>query len=118
MVLLTRSLCSCYTRPVSTRALSTATVAARSISNGLSCSPPRAGLTSRAARASKSLSNHPPPPPSVRTPASKRLLTTQREKVKVLAVLYDGGKHAQEVSRRERISFIPRSNSRSWHEVF
>lgn len=29
---------------------------------------------------------------------SIRLLTTQREKVKVLLVLYDGGKHAEEVS--------------------
>ena len=28
---------------------------------------------------------------------SKRLLTTKHEKVKVLAVLYDGGKHAEEV---------------------
>ena len=28
-----------------------------------------------------------------------RLLTTQREKVKVLLVLYDGGKHAEEVRR-------------------
>ena len=30
-------------------------------------------------------------------PASVRLLTTRREKVKVLAVLYDGGKHGEEV---------------------
>jgi hypothetical protein len=28
---------------------------------------------------------------------SIRLLTTQREKVKVLLVLYDGGKHAEQV---------------------
>lgn len=28
---------------------------------------------------------------------SRRLLTTKHEKVKVLAVLYDGGKHAEEV---------------------
>lgn len=31
-------------------------------------------------------------------PSSIRTLTTAREKVKVLLVLYDGGKHAQEVS--------------------
>lgn len=30
-------------------------------------------------------------------PPSVRLLTTNREKVKVLAVLYDGGKHGEEV---------------------
>jgi hypothetical protein len=31
---------------------------------------------------------------------SRRLLTTQHEKVKVLAILYDGGKHAEEVRAR------------------
>lgn len=31
-------------------------------------------------------------------PSSIRTLTTAREKVKVLLVLYDGGKHAQDVS--------------------
>lgn len=33
-----------------------------------------------------------------RVPSSFRALTTAREKVKVLLVLYDGGKHAEEVS--------------------
>jgi hypothetical protein len=37
---------------------------------------------------------------------SQRLLTTQREKVKVLAVLYDGGEHAQQV-RTNPQSFAP-----------
>jgi hypothetical protein len=36
------------------------------------------------------------------------LLTTQREKVKVLAVLYDGGKHAEEV--RSSPYFFPLSS--------
>lgn len=95
MVLLARSL-PLYTRPISSRALSTATAAARSISNVRVCLPARSGLTSRAALAAKSspsylLSN-------LRVPASTRLLTTKREKVKVLLVLYDGGKHAEEVS--------------------
>jgi hypothetical protein len=36
---------------------------------------------------------------------STRLLTTQREKVKVLAVLYDGGKHAEQV--RHHLGFAP-----------
>lgn len=35
--------------------------------------------------------------PSQVAPASTRLLTTKREKVKVLAVLYDGGEHAKQV---------------------
>lgn len=35
---------------------------------------------------------------------SIRLLTTQREKVKVLLVLYDGGKHAEEVRRSLSLS--------------
>ncbi|KAI1205907.1 uncharacterized protein F4807DRAFT_246352 [Annulohypoxylon truncatum] len=92
MVLLARSLSSCCTRPVSTRAFSTATAAARSVSNAR---PLGAGLTSRSAPAFKSpLFHHPPSP---RIPATTRLLTTKREKVKVLAVLYDGGIHAQQV---------------------
>jgi hypothetical protein len=37
---------------------------------------------------------------------SRRLLTTQREKVKVLAILYDGGKHAEEVRARPLLAVI------------
>ncbi|KAI1370893.1 formate dehydrogenase [Hypoxylon crocopeplum] len=99
MVLPARCLSSrCCVHPVTRRALSTAAVAARPVSNGRPCSPLRAGLTSRAALASKSLSSplsNPPLP--LRIPSSARLLTTKREKVKVLLVLYDGGKHALEV---------------------
>jgi hypothetical protein len=36
-------------------------------------------------------------PPKFSPLLTQRLLTTRREKVKVLAVLYDGGKHAEEV---------------------
>jgi formate dehydrogenase len=38
---------------------------------------------------------------------SSRLLTTQREKVKVLAVLYDGGKHAEQVRRSHCFPSLP-----------
>lgn len=49
-------------------------------------------------------------------PASVRLLTTQkREKVKVLAVLYDGGKHGEEV-RRSTFPF-PNPTSHLLHSV-
>ncbi|KAI0135264.1 formate dehydrogenase [Daldinia grandis] len=97
MVLLARPLSSCCIRPISTRALSTATAAARSVRNARSCMPLRADLTSRAVLAYKSSPTALFNPPSLRVPASTRLLTTQREKVKVLLVLYDGGKHAEEV---------------------
>ncbi|TRX89083.1 hypothetical protein FHL15_010000 [Xylaria flabelliformis] len=54
------------------------------------------GLTSRAASASKSHTSALFSPPPTGAPASTRLLTTRREKVKVLAVLYDGGEHAKQ----------------------
>lgn len=106
MVLLARPISSCCTRPISTtRAFSTTTAAARSVRNVRPCSPLRVDSTSRAAMALKSspapLSNL--PPLQLRIPASTRLLTTKREKVKVLAVLYDGGKHAQEVRKKNPI---------------
>ncbi|KAI0854398.1 formate dehydrogenase [Daldinia vernicosa] len=99
MVLLARPLSSCCIRPIFTRALSTTTAAAaaRSVRNVRSCMPLRADLTSRSALAYKSSPAALFNPPSLRVPASTRLLTTQREKVKVLLVLYDGGKHAEEV---------------------
>ncbi|KAI1651843.1 formate dehydrogenase [Daldinia loculata] len=96
MVLSARPLSSCCIRPIY-RALSTTTAAACSVRNARSYTPLRADLTSRAALAYKSSPSTLFNPPSLRVRASTRLLTTQREKVKVLLVLYDGGKHAQEV---------------------
>ncbi|CAJ2507929.1 Uu.00g091150.m01.CDS01 [Anthostomella pinea] len=97
MVFLTRSLPRCA-RYTSSRALST-TAAARSVITNArpAAASLRAGLTSRAAVAPKSHTSPLFSSPSLRAPASTRLLTTQREKVKVLLVLYDGGKHAEEV---------------------
>lgn len=95
MVLLARSVQRTL-RPVSAsaRALSTSSSAFTSRASTTS----RAGLTSRPALAHKS--SAPFSLPS-RNPfgahASIRSLTGQREKVKVLLVLYDGGKHAEEV---------------------
>lgn len=40
-------------------------------------------------------------------PSSIRALTTAHEKVKVLLVLYDGGKHAQDVSLSNDSPFFP-----------
>lgn len=79
MVLLTRSLCrlASQSRPaVRSRSLFTASPAARTRPSILS--------TSTAALRYHNL-------------GSIRTLTAQREKVKVLLVLYDGGKHAEEV---------------------
>ncbi|RYP77106.1 hypothetical protein DL771_001396 [Monosporascus sp. 5C6A] len=84
-------------RPSSTRVFSTST--ARSVASPRASSSPRASVTPRPALASKipsSSSSFPFSPVSFGAPASIRLLTTSREKVKVLAVLYDGGKHAEE----------------------
>ncbi|KAI3339919.1 putative formate dehydrogenase [Ustulina deusta] len=92
MVLFTRSLPRC-TRPVS-RALPTS-LAARFSSHARPAATLR-GLTSRAALASKSNTSKLFTSPSLGAPASARLLTTKREKVKVLAVLYDGGVHAKQ----------------------
>ncbi|RWA06947.1 hypothetical protein EKO27_g8164 [Xylaria grammica] len=93
MVFLARSLPRC-TRPVS-RALPTASTA-RFSSHARPAASLR-GLPSRAALASKSnASSTLFTSPSFGAPASARLLTTQREKVKVLAVLYDGGEHAKQ----------------------
>lgn len=101
MVLSARPLSSCCIRPIY-RALSTTTAAACSVRNARSYTPLRADLTSRAALAYKSSPSTLFNPPSLRVRASTRLLTTQREKVKVLLVLYDGGKHAQEVSNKKK----------------
>ncbi|KAK8058306.1 formate dehydrogenase protein [Apiospora phragmitis] len=94
MVLLARSVQRTL-RPVSAsaRALSTSSSAFTSRAS-TTC---RAGLTSRPALAPKS--STPLSLPSRNpfgAPASIRSLTGQREKVKVLLVLYDGGKHAEE----------------------
>ncbi|KAK7911350.1 Formate dehydrogenase [Apiospora marii] len=94
MVLLARSVQRTL-RPVSAsaRALSTSSSAFTSRASTAS----RAGLTSRPALAPKS--SAPLSLPSRNpfgAPASIRSLTGQREKVKVLLVLYDGGKHAEE----------------------
>lgn len=43
-------------------------------------------------------------------PSSIRTLTTAREKVKVLLVLYDGGKHAQEVSVKFLSPYLAKSS--------
>lgn len=108
MVLLARSLHRSL-RPVSAsaRALSTSSSAFTSRAS-TTC---RAGLTSRPALAPKSstslsLSSRSP----FGAPASIRSLTGQREKVKVLLVLYDGGKHAEEV--RDIFFFWNRENKR------
>ena len=95
MVLLARSVQRTL-RPVSAsaRALSTSSSAFTSRAS-TTC---RAGLASRPALAPKS--SAPISLPSRNpfgAPASIRSLTGQREKVKVLLVLYDGGKHAEEV---------------------
>ncbi|KAI1255966.1 hypothetical protein MGN70_002125 [Eutypa lata] len=93
----------CLIHPSSstTRAFSTAT--ARSVITPRTSSALRASVTSRpAALASKIASSSSSSSPlshtiTFGTPASTRLLTTvpvPREKVKVLAVLYDGGQHA------------------------
>lgn len=76
MVLLTRSICrlASQSRPA-TRLLSTASQAAR-----------RPSILSHGAAALRN--NH----------LGIRTLTGKREKVKVLLVLYDGGKHAEQVS--------------------
>ncbi|KAI1197224.1 formate dehydrogenase [Nemania serpens] len=92
MVFLARSLPRC-TRPVS-RALPAAS-AARFFSHARPVASLR-GLSSRAASASRSNTSTLFSPPSQEAPASTRLLTTKREKVKVLAVLYDGGEHAKQ----------------------
>ncbi|RYO88035.1 hypothetical protein DL766_008013 [Monosporascus sp. MC13-8B] len=84
-------------RPSSTRAFSTST--ARSVASPRVSSSLRASVTPRPALVSKissSSSSFPSSPVSFGALASTRLLTTSREKVKVLAVLYDGGKHAQD----------------------
>ena len=107
MVLLARSLQRSL-RPVSAsaRALSTSSTAFTSRAS-TTC---RAGVTSRPALAPKS--STPLSLPSRNpfgAPASIRSLTGQREKVKVLLVLYDGGKHAEEV---RYISFFSRMGKR------
>jgi hypothetical protein len=106
MVLLARSLPR-YARPISSRASCIAS-AARFSSHARPAASVRGSLTSRAALASKSNSLAPFNSHSVGAPASIRLLTTQREKVKVLAVLYDGGEHAKQVCRTSQSpSHIP-----------
>ncbi|KAI1130934.1 putative formate dehydrogenase [Nemania abortiva] len=92
MVFLARSLPRC-TRPVS-RAIPTASKAR--FSSHVRPVASLRGLTSGVAAASKSSASKLFHPPSPGAPASTRLLTTQREKVKVLAVLYDGGEHAKQ----------------------
>lgn len=76
MVLLTRSICRLARNPATSRSLFTA-AAAR----------PTPTVLSRGAQA---LRQH--------NLGSIRTLTGNREKVKVLLVLYDGKKHAEEVS--------------------
>lgn len=105
----------CLIHPSSstTRAFSTAT--ARSVITPRTSSALRASVTSRPAAlaskiASSSSSSSSPLSHTITfgTPASTRLLTTvpvPREKVKVLAVLYDGGQHALDVS--QSLSRIP-----------
>ncbi|KAI0967430.1 putative formate dehydrogenase [Xylaria arbuscula] len=90
MVFLARSLPRC-TRPVS-RALPTSS--ARFSSHARPAASLR-GLTPRVALASKSNASQ-FTSPSLGAPYSARMLTTKREKVKVLAVLYDGGEHAKQ----------------------
>ncbi|KAI1191359.1 putative formate dehydrogenase [Nemania serpens] len=92
MVFLARSLPRC-TRPVS-RALPAAS-AARFFSHSCPVASLR-GLNLRAASATRSNTSTLFKLPSQVAPASTRLLTTKREKVKVLAVLYDGGEHAKQ----------------------
>lgn len=80
--------------------------AARRALHGVAGRGARCGMTSRPALLSQ-LSNHSGAPASCSGPASTttslrgtgvRLMSSaKREKVKVLAVLYDGGKHADEV---------------------
>lgn len=100
MVFITRPACSLI-RPSSARTLSTS--AARSAAFSTRASPLlRTGVTSRPALSSKIACSSPSPlraPVSLGAPASTRLLTSSREKVKVLAVLYDGGQHAKDVSQ-------------------
>ncbi|KAI1332110.1 formate dehydrogenase [Xylariaceae sp. FL0255] len=94
MVFLTRPLPHCNRYLASKLPISPSLPPIRSFShNNIPNASLRGGLTSRAAAASKRY----PSSFSSRAPASIRLLTTQREKVKVLLVLYDGGKHAEEV---------------------
>ncbi|KAI1108638.1 putative formate dehydrogenase [Nemania sp. NC0429] len=94
MVFLARSLPRC-TRPVS-RALP-ASPAARFSSHARPAASSLRGLSLRAASAARNPTSTLFSPPSYReAPASTRLLTTKREKVKVLAVLYDGGEHAKQ----------------------
>ncbi|KAI0157250.1 formate dehydrogenase [Xylariaceae sp. FL1272] len=93
MVFLTRSLPLRSARPFASKLFSTAP-AARSFTHVRSATSLRGGVAARTALApahgtSTFLSS--------RAPSSIRLLTTQREKVKVLLVLYDGGQHAKDV---------------------
>ncbi|KAK8065352.1 formate dehydrogenase [Apiospora hydei] len=93
MVLLARSVQRSL-RPVSASARALSTSSAFISRASTSC---RAGVASRPALAPKS--SAPLSLPSRNpfgAPASIRSLTGQREKVKVLLVLYDGGKHAEE----------------------
>ena len=98
-------------RPASRRAISTS--AARSVISPHASPSLRAGVTSRTALASKitpsSASLLRGPILHGAAPASTRLLTTAREKVKVLAVLYDGGQHAIDVSQ-PLLSLLPNPN--------
>ncbi|KAI1260505.1 formate dehydrogenase [Xylariaceae sp. FL1019] len=92
MVFLTRSLPR-GARPFASRLFSTAP-AARSFAPVRASTSLRGGVAARTTLApghgtSTFLSS--------RAPSSIRLLTTQREKVKVLLVLYDGGQHAKDV---------------------
>ncbi|KAI8623799.1 putative formate dehydrogenase [Xylariaceae sp. FL1651] len=94
MVFLTRPLPRCI-RPFSSRALFTASTA-RSI-HARPAASMCSGLTSRAALSPRSNTSTLFSPPSLGAPISTRLLTTQREKVKILLVLYDGEEHAEQV---------------------
>lgn len=98
MVLLARSLQRSCLRPASSsRALSTTSALATSrawSSRAGGVATHRPALASQLKTASSPLGRSP-----FAAPASIRPLTSEkREKVKVLQVLYDGGKHAEEVS--------------------
>ncbi|KAK6202214.1 formate dehydrogenase (NAD+) [Pestalotiopsis sp. IQ-011] len=92
MVLLARSV-QRYARPLSARALSTVA----SVTKSPRLSTFRAGTATRPAVASTGASPLSLPHRNpFGSPASIRMLTGQREKVKVLLVLYDGGEHARQ----------------------
>lgn len=82
------------------RSLGPAASRLRAFHSSSSASRPSLSAAAQAALRSQTAAARAPRPflGSAMSKTSVRMLTTQREKVKVLLVLYDGGQHAKDVS--------------------